>query len=502
MGERTLSSAVLTGARVSVKDDRNLPLFSGRSTDFTDFVESLFAHLHGRDIGDFFSLAVHELMTVLTRDTARDKAALHKLGDSGKRGLVQLLDVQAERATPQTPHDAPAAPPASGLGDGGAVISASPGTRSQLILGDHTLDVMTITPDAEAMKNKARKAVLDKLDKQHEVRAIPTEDRVVRITEYVIVSSTIHRILMHQASASVKMANSRLATACGIDLFQILLEKHGMSKRIRTMHNMMVLRKPYAQALTDSDCSNVLDYIDMMLNARLKLDGITDEVFMIHIAEGLKDSDVSGYVTQAMNTNGMTVDDMISGIQDRADISGKPAASLEPANGDKTQLNTKVAYTMSKVQCQLCGEHGHGAMQCRKYPKVKEVIQEHRARAKDEPHNRAAALPVALPAPTLVCGHCSRPGHTEEGCYKLHPELLYCTDCQVTGHLSTYRQCPTNNPTQRVRAKTNYANTLTMVPTRVDLTDDQLKTIAAHISKAAVDRSAATEPPPRYPPQI
>ena len=36
--------------------------------------------------------------------------------------------------------------------------------------------------------------------------------------------------------------------------------------------------------------------------------------------------------------------------------------------------NAKVHATKVDCICQLCGEYGHGAMQCKKYPKVKDAV--------------------------------------------------------------------------------------------------------------------------------
>jgi hypothetical protein len=500
---RALLSNVLCDADVSVKADARAPSFSGRSTDWDDYVQSLMAHLHGRNLGDAFSLSVHELMTVLTRDTDRDKSACFRLGDSGKRSLVQIYDVRAARSTPQGPRDGPSAPTASMLDDSGGGFTVSPSTRSQLIVGEEELEVETVAPDAVAMKSKIRKSVLDKLNQEHEVRAIPSEDRVVTITEWVIMASTIHRILMVSASPSVKLVNSRLRVPCGIDLFQILLDKHGTAKRLRTVHNLSVLRKPYKEALADSDCSNVLDYLDMMLNARLKLEGISDEVFMIHIAEGLVGSDVHDYVKQAMNTNGMTVDDMILGIQDRADNSDMSAASKEAKKDGQLGPKTKTTLTSptgasilrahTKFDCQLCGEPGHGAMQCSKHPKVSEIVRQDRTRSDGDPHTR---IPKH-------CGHCNRDGHTVDQCWLKHPELQKCTECGEHGHIKQDKnKCPA-----QLKAKANKADIITEMTmayqagptTKVHLTEEQLDKIAARLAKASVSTLTTSTPaPPSY----
>ena len=95
MGDVSFLSNILRGADVSVKSDRQVPTFSGRSGDWSDFVDSLVAHFHGRGIGGFFLLSVHNYMSVLTKDTAQDNALYYRLGDSGRRSLVRIYDVKA-----------------------------------------------------------------------------------------------------------------------------------------------------------------------------------------------------------------------------------------------------------------------------------------------------------------------------------------------------------------------------------------------------------------------
>ena len=100
MGDVTFSSAVLRGADVTIKSDRLVPTFSGRSADWPDYVDSLVSHFQGRGLGSFFTLSVHDFMSVLTHDTAQDNALAYRLGDAGKRSLVRVYDVRAARATP------------------------------------------------------------------------------------------------------------------------------------------------------------------------------------------------------------------------------------------------------------------------------------------------------------------------------------------------------------------------------------------------------------------
>ena len=223
-----------------------------------------------------------------------------RLGDAGKRSLARVYDVRAARATPQAPQAGDTdelLSPLLMLGAGGGGQSVvSPSTRYRLTVNEDTLDVETVSPDAEVERTKARKVVLDKLELIHDPRAFPPGHRVCTVSEWVAVSSTIHGFTMHNASPSVKLSNSRLQPPCGIDLFLILLEKHGTAKRYRTVAHMQTIRTPYLEALANSECTNVLDYLDNMLNARLKLDGMSDEVFMIHIGEGLTGLDVSDYV--------------------------------------------------------------------------------------------------------------------------------------------------------------------------------------------------------------
>ena len=83
----------------------------------------------------------------------------------------------------------------------------------------------------------------------------------------------------------------------------LLLERHGTAKCPRTMANMTVIRKTCKHAVTDGNCVGVLDYTDCMPKARFQLNGMSDEVFMLHLAQGLAASEVAGHVKQAMNTS-------------------------------------------------------------------------------------------------------------------------------------------------------------------------------------------------------
>ena len=103
MGDVTFSSAVLRGADVTIKSDRLVPTFSGRSADWPDYVDSLVSHFQGRGLGSFFTLSVHDFMSILTHDTAQDNALVYHLGDAGKRSLVRVYDVRAARHTAGAP---------------------------------------------------------------------------------------------------------------------------------------------------------------------------------------------------------------------------------------------------------------------------------------------------------------------------------------------------------------------------------------------------------------
>jgi hypothetical protein len=473
--------------------------FSGHSVDWTDCFDSVVSHFQGCGPDSFFTPSGHDYMSVLTKDTAQDNALHYRLGDAGRRSLIHIYDVNAARATPEAPRasrsDAPDSPSELGDGGGGDLVTESPSSsRLCLTVGEDILNVETVSADAEAERSKARKVVLGKLELIHDARAFPPGHRVCTVSEWVAVSSTIHRIIMHNASPSVKLSNSRLQPPCGIDLFLILLEKHGTAKRFRTMVHMQTIRTPYLEALANSDCTNVLDYLDNMLNARLKLTGMSDEVFMIHIGEGLVGSDVSDYVKQAMNTNGMTVDEMIMGIQDRASNKDMLRDSGE-SKQVQPDTNAKVYATKVNCICQLCGEYGHGAMQCKKYPKVKEVIQEHRARSADDPQYRVLRLQQEE---NRFCGHCQKPGHTIDKCFDLHPELMHCRACNQKGHLKGSDKCEkAASKTKEVKAN------------QVQLSDADLKTIAEYIKvsvKTADVQVSPGEPAgstsPFFPPRI
>ena len=100
MGDVTFSSAVLRGADVTIKSDRLVPTFSGRSADWPDYVDSLVSHFQGRGLGSFFTLSVHDFMSVLTHDTAQDNALVHRLGDAGNSPRHDLAGYRVGNPTP------------------------------------------------------------------------------------------------------------------------------------------------------------------------------------------------------------------------------------------------------------------------------------------------------------------------------------------------------------------------------------------------------------------
>ena len=66
---------------------------------------------------------------------------------------------------------------------------------------------------------------------------------------------------------------------------------------------MTAIRKKYK----DSDLKTILNYLNKLMDARNKLNGMSDEVFMVHVAEGLLGSELNDYIKHAMNTDGINL---------------------------------------------------------------------------------------------------------------------------------------------------------------------------------------------------
>ena len=88
----------------------------------------------------------------------------------------------------------------------------------------------------------------------------------------------------------------------------------------------------------------------------------------------------------------------------------------------------------------------------------------------------------------MTCDHCGKTGHTIGYCFKLHPEMCYCIECHLIGHLKGDERCP--------KYKEEKANI--KKAESVSLTDEELKKIASYIRSASVS-AVPDEPVPAAP---
>lgn len=82
---------------------------------------------------------------------------------------------------------------------------------------------------------------------------------------------------------------------------------------------------------TDSD-SKYIDYLDKLTDARNKLNSMSDEVFMVHVAEGLLSSELNDYTKHVMNTDSIELNMFMQGISDQVNtvLSQKLLMSSHP----------------------------------------------------------------------------------------------------------------------------------------------------------------------------
>ena len=66
----------------------------------------------------------------------------------------------------------------------------------------------------------------------------------------------------------------------------------------------------------DSDLKTILGYLGKLTDARNKPKGMSDEVFTVHVAEGLLGLELNEYIKHVMNTDGIELDTFMQGISD------------------------------------------------------------------------------------------------------------------------------------------------------------------------------------------
>ena len=154
----------------------------------------------------------------------------------------------------------------------------------------------------------------------------------------------------------------------------------------------------------DSDSKTILDYLDKLTDARNKLNGMSDEVFMVHVAEGLLGTELNDYIKHVMNTDGIELDTFMQGIADRANT----------VFGQKLLVQS----LKTNVICQVCGGDDHTYNTCPDVPDVKkQEIKEYRDRPR--PHDGIKH----------ECTHCGMRGHIESNCWEKYPDKAKCPKC-------------------------------------------------------------------------
>ena len=417
----TFTSSLLRDAEVRAKAGKLFEAFSGNSADWDDWTKWLFSHLGSRGLVQWFDLAVRGKCAIVSNGSPEERAQFGMLGGVARRCLVIVYEVDARLARSGGRASSVGATNHLDIDIGGRrqfptarmLNFDSPIAQDvRSALGEDAAVGVDAAFEYDATAAARLEKVTDRLDSAW--RFDPDSANTVKIKEWLACTMTVHRIIMYKAAPTVKLAASKVQKICGVDLFIALLEKHAKSGKEKMLMHMATIRTDY----NSSGCSSILDYLDKTIEARLHMTGMSDEVFMVHVAEGLLDSDVSDYIKQAMNTDGIDLFTFIQGIQDRANsVFGK-------------KLFVK-ANKATLERCQACGRQGHGFMQCRSVPKeAKEMVRETMDR--EHVHDRVKEA--------VECSHCGKKGHNEDNCWSKHPEKLKCSVCGSKEHRMT--DCP------------------------------------------------------------
>jgi len=144
-------------------------------------------------------------------------------------------------------------------------------------------------------------------------QTVDPDTNTIKLREWVAVTKCLHRILTHKAVPTVQAVVAKVNKICGVELFINLLQKFSKSLKEKTLMYMTAIRTKYK----DSDSKTILDYLDKLTDARNKLKIMSDEVFMVHVAEGLLGTELNDYIKHAMNANGIDLDTFMQGILDQ-----------------------------------------------------------------------------------------------------------------------------------------------------------------------------------------
>ena len=123
------------------------------------------------------------------------------------------------------------------------------------------------------------------------------DTNTIKLKEWVAVTKCLHRIFTYKAVPTVEAVVAKVNKICGVELFINLLQKFSKSPKEKTLMYMTAIRTKYK----GSDSKTMLDYLDKLTDARNKLNGMSDEVFMVLVAEGLLGSELSDYITHTVS---------------------------------------------------------------------------------------------------------------------------------------------------------------------------------------------------------
>ena len=134
---------------------------------------------------------------------------------------------------------------------------------------------------------------------------VDPDTNTIKLKEWLAVSKCLHCIVTHKAIPAVVAAVvAKVNKSCGVELFMNLLQKFSKSLKEKTLMYMTANCTKYK----DSDSKTILDYLDKFMDARNKLNGMSDEVFMVHVAEGLLGTELNDYIKHVMNSSSIELD--------------------------------------------------------------------------------------------------------------------------------------------------------------------------------------------------
>ena len=413
-------------------DGMSLPTFTGTSKDWREqFLPALESHLEGRNLDDLVKLGVGEMLMVQTDGSTQEAKRVRKLGDHCKRALCMLLDVPVKtepgsRASlekqPQKKDDAATSSMMTRLlgfqldVDAGQEDSGPAELQGMSEPEELKGRMHPVYPGEAATKLKMREMIFDRFENiPGDIEAIPVEKFVVTVGDYEKLSSLLWRILNRNAPAPVLLTAKTIVRRNGFELLQRMIIEYGKSSSDRTTADMAVLKTTYIDAVKKDPGLTVAGYVNEMVGARVNLATmIGDDVFKELLTTAFKGSPADGYITQALNTDGIPVNTIVQGLIDRS----------EGLYNDSVVAKANKAIQQIEV-CQLCGDKGHMAKQCMVLNK------ELRDRVRD-----ALRPPDFVNRAEQVCDHCGRHGHTKARCRQLQE----CHRCGQVGHWKD--QCP------------------------------------------------------------